>query len=154
MAALSDNLNDLVYVVIRSAEERTEQLCKKLILEQGVFPENLCIVREVPFSAALKKAYELGIERGLKWTLCIDADVLLRPGAVEKMIALAENQDKKVCEIEGFVLDKFAGGPRTGGIHLYRTSLLLKALEHIPPVSFDEVGKKKPPALPHMNMLT
>ena len=137
MEVLSDNFNDLVFVVIRSAGERTEQLCRELILEQGICPENISIVRETPFSAALKKAYQLGIERGLKWTLCIDADVLLRPGAVEKMTSLAEHQDKKVIEIEGFVLDKFASGPRTGGIHLYRTSVLSKALEYIPPEGED-----------------
>jgi hypothetical protein len=135
--ALSDNLNNLVSVIIRSAGERTEQLCKKLIIDQGVSPDNLFVVKEAPFSAALKRSFELGIERDLKWTLCIDADVLLRPGAVKKMIALAEQQDEKLCEIEGFILDKFAGGPRTGGIHLYRSSILLKALESIPPEGLD-----------------
>ena len=135
--ALSDNLNDLVSVIIRSAGERTEQLCKNLIIEQGVSPENLCIVKEAPFSAALKITFELGIERDLKWTLCNDADVLLRPGAVENMIVLAEQQNENVCEIEGYILDKFFGGPRNGGVHLYRSSVLLKALEYIPPEGLD-----------------
>ncbi|MFC2054357.1 hypothetical protein ACFLV7_08705 [Chloroflexota bacterium] len=135
--AFSNNLNDLVSVIIRSAGERTEQLCKELIIEQGVSPDNLFIVKEAPFSAALKTAFELGIERGLKWTLCNDADVLLRPGAVKNMIALAEQQDENVCGIEGFILDKFTSGPRKGGVHLYRSSVLLKALEYIPPEGLD-----------------
>jgi len=132
-----ERINNLVSVIIRSAGERTEQLCKKLIIEQGVSPENLCIVNEAPFSAALKTTFELGIERDLKWTLCIDADVLLRPGAVKNMIVLAEQQDEKVCEIQGFILDKFIGGPRIAGNHLYRTSVLSKALENIPPEGLD-----------------
>jgi len=125
--------SDRASIIIRSAGERTGQLCKQLILEQGVPPENLVVLKEAPFSAALKRSFETGIERGLKWTLCNDADVLLRPGAVETMLNLAEQQDERVCEIQGFILDKFIGGPRNGGVHLYRTSLLPKALEKIPP---------------------
>ena len=60
-------------------------------------------MKEAPFSAALKITFELGIERDLKWTLCNDAYVLLRPGAMKNMIVLAEQQDEKVCEIEEFI---------------------------------------------------
>lgn len=126
-------LKDRASIIIRSSGERTGQLCKQLVLEQGVPPENLVVLKEAPFSVALKKSFETGIERGLKWTLCNDADVLLRPGAVETMLNLAQQQDEQVCEIQGFILDKFIGGPRNGGMHLYRTSLLPKALEKIPP---------------------
>jgi len=83
---ITNSLNDHVHVIIRSAGERTMHLCKQLIIEQGVSADNLSVVNEAPFSAALKKSFELGMERGLKWTLCIDADVLLRPGAVETML--------------------------------------------------------------------
>ena len=131
--SLMYGLNENVCVIIRSAGERTEQLCKKLIIEQGISLENLIVIKEAPFSAALKKSYQLGIESGLKWTLCNDADVLLRPGAVETMVHFAEHQDEQVCEIQGYILDKFYGGPRNGGIHLYRTSLLPKMLKGIPP---------------------
>jgi hypothetical protein len=130
---LSNSLNDHVHVIIRAAGERTMHLCKQLIIEQGVSADNLSSVNEAPFSAALKKSFELGLERGLKWTLCIDADVLLRPGAVETMLHLAEQQDEEICVIQVFILDKFIGGPRNAGVHLYRTSLLSKALEKIPP---------------------
>jgi hypothetical protein len=125
-------LKDRASIIIRSSGERTGQLCKQLILEQGVPAENLVVLKEAPFSTALKRSFETGIERGLKWTLCNDADVLLRPGAVETMLNLAEQQDEQVCEVQGFILDKFIGGPRNGGVHLYRTSLLPKALENIP----------------------
>jgi len=125
-------INDKVIVVIRAAGERTEALCKELILAQGVLPDNVIMIRETPFSAAVRKGYEIGIDRGLPWTLHVDADVLLRPGSIEKMCALAEQQEQHVFEVQGKILDKFFGGPRDGGIHLYRSSLLQEALSCIP----------------------
>ena len=103
-----------------------------MILEQGVQEKDLIIVREVPFSMSMKKSFEIGLERGKKWTFCIDADVLLRKHSIQKMIQFAENQKKNVCEIQGLVLDKFFSGPRGAGNHLYRTSLLRKVIERIP----------------------
>ncbi len=47
-----NSFNDTT-VIIRSAGERTEQLCKKLILEQGVPELQVFVVREVPCSATI-----------------------------------------------------------------------------------------------------
>ncbi len=130
---ISDNFT----LIIRSANERTVSLCEKLILEQGVNKENVFIVCETPFSAALKKSFEIGIFRKLPWTFCVDADVLLRPGSVEYMIKIASRQKVNMCEIQGMMVDKFFCGPRPGGIHLYRTSLLPQALKMIPEEGID-----------------
>jgi len=121
-----------IILIIRSIGERTEQLCKKLILDQGIPEKQVLLVKEVPLSAAMRKAYELGIESGAKWTLCIDADVLLRPGSIAYMLQEAEIQPKQVCEIQGLVLDKFFGGPRPAGNHLFRTKYLKKVIKRIP----------------------
>lgn len=118
--------------IIRSVRERTEPLCKHLILEQGVYEEDVFVVREVPFSASMKRSFEIGIEQGKKWTFCIDADVLLRPRSIDKMLKFAEKQNNNVCEVQGFILDKFFAGPRQAGNHLYRTSLLPEVLRRIP----------------------
>lgn len=118
--------------IIRSVGERTEQLCKKLLLEQGVSEEDLFIVREVPFSASLRKSYQIGIKHAKKWTFCLDADVLLRKKAIENLLEFAKPYDESVCEIQGLVLDKFFSGPRQAGNRLYRTSLLKKVIKHIP----------------------
>lgn len=126
------NFSERAAVVVRSVHERTEQLCCELILAQGVPEEHLFLIHEAPFSAAMKKSFTIGIETNLPWTYCVDADVLLRRGAIEKMIELAEQQRTEICEIQGYVLDKFFGGPREGGIHLYRTGLLQRAIEQIP----------------------
>ena len=121
-----------VSVIIRSVGERTEALCKKLILEQGVPEENVVIVKEAPFSAAMKKSFQIGIELRLPWTFCVDADVLLRPDSIKQLLGFADKQKNNVAEIQGLVLDKFFGGPRPAGNHLYRTSLLEKVIEKIP----------------------
>lgn len=118
--------------IIRSVRERTESLCKHLTLEQGVSENDIFIVREVPFSASMKKSFKTGIEQGKKWTFCIDADVLLRPNSIKKLLQFAENQNENVCEVQGFVLDKFFGGPRQAGNHFYRTSLLPEVMKRIP----------------------
>lgn len=132
MVKQPDNINKKAIVVIRSVGERTEQLCRELILAQGVVPANVVIVREAPFSAAMRKSFEIGLERDLSWTFCVDADLLLRPKSIETMLQLAEEQPENVCEIQGYILDKFFGGPRQGGVHLYRTSLLPKVIDSIP----------------------
>jgi hypothetical protein len=119
-------------IIIRSVGERTEQACKKLILEQGVKEEDVFVVREVPFSASMKRSFKIGIEQEKEWAFCIDADLLLRPRSIQKMIQFAESQKENVCEVQAFVLDKFFAGPRQAGNHLYRTSLLPEVLKRIP----------------------
>ncbi len=119
-------------IIIRSANERTEQLCRKLILEQGINEKNLFIIREVPFSASLHKSFETGINNNLPWTLCIDADVLLCPGSIKYMLEIAQNQKDNTFGIQCLVMDKFFGGPRSAGNHLYRTSFLDRVIMKIP----------------------
>lgn len=129
---MENKLSERASIIVRSVNERTEQLCCELILAQGVPKDHLFLIHESPFSAALKKTFTIGIGANLPWTYCVDADVLLRPGAIENMIGIAEQQNPNICEIQGYVLDKFFGGPREGGIHLYRTSLLRSVSEQIP----------------------
>ena len=125
-----------VTVVIRSAGERTEAVCHDLLAQQ-VPEENIVAVSNAPFSATLADSYRAGIERGLPWTLCIDADVLVGPGVVWQLLEAAAKADDAVCELQGLVLDKFFGVRRPAGNHLYRTSLLSKALALIPPEGKD-----------------
>lgn len=121
-----------VCVVIRSARERTEELCKKLIIQQGIIQSNVSVVNEVPFSAAMRRGFKIGIDSGCTWTYCIDADVLLLPGSIISMRAVAEGTDKRMCEVQGIVYDKLFGGPRPAGNHFYRTSLLKEMIRRIP----------------------
>ena len=123
--------------MIRSVGERTEELCRFLILEQGVPPENVVIVRERPFSKTLRVGSEVGIDSKKPWTLFVDADLLLRKGSILRMLEIARKQPAQVCQIQGYCLDKFFGGARIGGVHLYRSNLLSEFARSIPPDGID-----------------
>lgn len=125
-------MNHDVTIVIRSVGERTETACRALAARQ-VPAANIVSVSNAPFTATLADSYRAGIEAGRRWTLCLDADVLLAPGAVDRLVEAASRMDDRVCEIQGLALDKFLGIRRPVGNHLYRTSLLGRALELIPP---------------------
>lgn len=130
------------FVVVRAAGERTETASARLATLQ-VGEENVAIIHEVPFSAAVRRGFEIGVAKGREWTLALDADVLLRERAVHDLCAAAGREWAKapdLFEIEGRVADKLLGQLRPAGAHLYRTSLLPRALEI---VEFD--GKKRRP---------
>lgn len=129
-----------VTIVIRSVNERTEEVCSKLAQAQGVPPSDIYVIHETPFHRAVSKAYKIGIESRKQWLICLDGDVLLRPGAVATMIAFADRQKRHIFEIHPFVIDKFFGGPRPGGIHLYRIAVLEQALDFVP----EEAGVQRP----------
>ena len=107
-------LIDDLTIIIRSSGERTVDNCKFLI-EQQVPGNNVIIIEETPFSAALKKCFEVGIERGLKWTLCIDADVLVQDGIIAKLLKYAKTAGENIFEIQGLVIDKFFPIKRPAG---------------------------------------
>lgn len=113
-----------VTVIIRSVGERTEQLCKKLILEQKIPDKNVFTIRERPFSKAMKVSYQTGMDNDLPWTLCIDADVLLKHGAIHELLKVAENLPENVLGISGKLLDKFFGIERPAGNYLFQTKYL------------------------------
>ncbi len=98
---------------------------------------NILIVGNTPFSVTLADSYRAGIERGFAWTLCVDADVLVLPNAIFGLLDVAHTLPAEACDVQGLVLDKFFGVRRPAGNHLYRTSLLSKALGLIPPEGQD-----------------
>ena len=121
-----------VCVIIRSVGERTEAKCRYL-LEKQVNKENIITVREIPFSASMRKSYSLGVGSNKKWTLCIDSDVLVKDSSINKLIQYADSLPENVFEVQGLILDKFIPIKRCAGNHLFRTKLLPKAITLIPP---------------------
>ena len=120
-----------IAVIIRSAGERTRDLCHKLLCDQ-VLRENIVVISEQPFTRALQRSFELGIEMARRWTLCVDADMLLRKTGVQTLLNWAEAAHANVFQAQGNLFDKILGGPRWVSPRLYRTSLLTKALGCIP----------------------
>ena len=124
-------MDSSVTVVIRSVGERTEKLCYKLMSEQ-VKPNQIHVVNRVPFTESLRESFRIGLSEDRKWTLCIDADVLIRSGVIESIMEHGNNAKDNVCELQGMIIDKFFSRIRPSGIHLYRTSLLNKAIAEVP----------------------
>lgn len=122
---------DNITVVIRSVGERTEKACYNTILKQ-VVKENVFIVNEKPFSEAVRRNFEIGIKQNLQWTLSVDADLILTDNAIKTMVDEFSKLESSCFIYQGWVYDKFLKDFRTGGPHLYRTSLLKKAIEFIP----------------------
>ena len=103
---MDKRLQDSVTVVIRSVGERTDAVCRRLVCEQ--IPEaNVIVIRERPFGAAVRKTFQTGLERGLRWTLALDADVLVRANALHDMLAWAVSTPEKFFFANFAVADKF-----------------------------------------------
>ena len=122
---------DQLVVVIRSAGERTESVCKELVLRE-VDESQVHVVRLVPFEAALKESYRIGIESGSKWLMTLDADVLLRENAITDFLSEAEAMSDKCFHTQGLIFDKFLGQYRSAGHRIYRSALLPKAIDLVP----------------------
>ncbi len=119
-------------VVIRSVGERTEAACRALAVKQ-VSAENVVVICERPFGEAVRKTFRIGMERGRRWTLALDADVLLRADALRDMINCVEDQPHKIFFANFFVADKLLGQVRDAGVHMYQTKLLGKGLSSAGP---------------------
>ncbi|MCB9437110.1 MAG: hypothetical protein H6673_08990 [Anaerolineales bacterium] len=128
MSSYIINPTSNVAVIIRSAHERTEALCLHLVKQQ-VPENNIVVIHERPFSTALRRSFEIGLDYGLDWTLCLDADILAGTSAIHKLVTHAESIQDKLFSVQGRMLDRLFNGYRFGGMHLYQTSRLDFALE-------------------------
>jgi len=126
-----------VVVIIRSAGERTTEACYHLVSKQ-VPAHSVEIIQERPFELALKKTYQIGMQRQTRWTITLDADMLLRDGAIESYVLEADKMPKHAILLIGMLYDKLIGIYRQGGVRVYRTALLDEALKHIPQVHTQE----------------
>jgi len=118
---------DDITVIIRSSNERTEAACYAIIEKQVHF-KNIFVLNEKPFYNAVIKGFKVGMEQQKKWTLTVDADLLLKSNAIEEMIRRAGSLKGDLFIYQGYVLDKLFGRCREGGPHLYATRHLDKAL--------------------------
>lgn len=119
-----------LFIIIRSVGERTTNLAAKMA-EQ--IPGVSVIVHDevMPFPEKLQHTMQCAALSGAEWSLMIDADVLLVPGAVERLMTHAANSHKLVFCLQGLVVDKFLptqAGAREAGVHMYRNKYLRTAL--------------------------
>jgi len=124
-------IND-VHLVIRTSGERTTAVSRRLAIAAGLVEEDVTTVSEVPFEVALRICYEAAIRAARKWTMTLDADVLLMPSAISELLGFAEQMPPHFFHLEGKVFDKITGIYRQAGHRIYRTELLPLALAEIP----------------------
>jgi hypothetical protein len=110
--------------VIRSNGERTKDLCARLLREQI---EAECI-EIAPFTEAVRRCFEIAIEAKADWLLTVDADVLVFPKAVEKMINRTAEMPKQVFHFQGMIRDKLSRKVRNAGHRMYRVKYLPQLL--------------------------
>lgn len=128
----SNNIYDLnISIVIRSAGERTRDICSELIAQQAP-NASITVIEEFPFELALHKCYETGINEKNKWLVIIDADVLPRSDAIFNLVRCAEEMPEHYFQLSGRIFDKITGLYRQAGNRIYRTALLPLAIEKIP----------------------
>jgi hypothetical protein len=139
------SLQDRVCSVMRSVGERTAGACRTLLGDQVGGPDRVVTVGGKPFPETLADGLRAGIASGKTWTLCLDADVLPLPGAVEALVAEADRLDPAIVEVQPVVLDRFFGGWRPAGVHLYRTAHL--------PFALDVLARMEPSIRPETALL-
>lgn len=121
---------DLI-VVIRSSGERTEALCRELVLREMPI-DRVHIVRAFPFEKTLSECFRIGRDSDAKWMMTLDADVLLRQGAIHDFLNEAGQLPDHFFHTEGLIFDKLTGRYRKAGHRMYRVSMLEKAMGLIP----------------------
>jgi hypothetical protein len=122
-----------IVLVVRSSDERTVKFSTRQRLNQ--FPGgNIQLVREQPFEVALRKCYEIGHQSRAKWLITLDADIFVLPGALRKLVAIAEEMPDYYFQTQGRIFDKIFGTYRPAGSRVYRVSLLGSAIKNMPEV--------------------
>ncbi len=117
MTTINELKKDLI-IVLRTAGERTVELCKTII-ESQIDKKQIYVIEEKPFLKAVKKTFEIGSANPAKFLLAIDADILLYPDAIDYILYEANQFDSNLFfKFDCWVLDKFRG-KTTAGVHFY-----------------------------------
>ncbi|HBS28175.1 MAG TPA: hypothetical protein DEB06_01705 [Phycisphaerales bacterium] len=119
-----------VLLVLREAGERTRDACLAVVRGQ-IDPARVRLLRERPFSAAVRRGLEIGAAERPRWLFTLDADVLLAPRALEELLALCEGAPPECFHVKGLLVCRVMGGTQPRGFHAFRGSLVPEALRFI-----------------------
>lgn len=106
--------------MIRSNGERTKDICERLVSSQI----DVQCIEVAPFTEAVRRCFEIGIEAKADWLLTIDADVLVFPKAVDRFISRTAEMPRNVFHFQGQIRDKLHRKVRCAGHRMYRGSYL------------------------------
>lgn len=127
---------DELTVVIRAAGERTESLCAGLLRQQIPDPSQLHVLHEAPFSSAVRRTFEIGMQTNRPWLVAIDADIIPLNDVVLRIREICGKMAPEAFVATPLFLCKSVGGLATRGLHCYRASLLEEAyglIGEVPP---------------------
>jgi hypothetical protein len=107
-------MNKDILVVIRTSGERTFPLTYESISNQ-VRSTNIIVINKAPFYQAVVEMFKLAKSKRHTYLLSLDADVILDPMAVSKIISNTKKYDAmKTFRIYHNVQDKFFGNMACG----------------------------------------
>lgn len=125
-AASSDDF----FICVRTIGERTEKCLLERIKEE--FPSaSMGIASAFPSSKTLEKAFRMAMESGKKWTINLDADLLLMPGALQKMFNSLNELQEQVFAVRFLIADPLLGTIRFAGNQSYRIEYIPLALPFV-----------------------
>lgn len=115
------------YVIIRSANERSLPLCRKAVEAIGLDYE---VINVNPFWKAVIATFEIGIDKGRRFTIGLDADIVLYKNAVATFSRVLGKRPG-YWKYDFALKDRFYPKP-IFGVHIYDTTALPVALENSP----------------------
>lgn len=123
-----DNLLKDITVIIRSVGERTEEACLQIVKSQIGADDRVFLVKNRPFAEAHLECIRLAMEQNAKWSIFLDADILLRENSIREMLSDAETFSFPFYMLNFQILDYGFDGP-SYGVHLYATEQFRTAMQ-------------------------
>jgi len=114
-------------IVIRGAHERTEQLCAQIIARQLPAPAQLTVLHQSPFSAAVNRTFEIGIDSNRPWLIAIDADIIPLDDVVVRIREICGKMAPNAFVATPLFLCSAVGGLATRGLHCYNAKHIKEA---------------------------
>ena len=115
-------------LVQRHAEERTQMV--GLELARRELPEaEVATVAAGDFPTTLRRCFETAVALDHAWTVTLDGDVLLLPGAGQAIRRIIARMPSRAGHADALVQDRVTGLARSAGVRVYRTSTMRAALE-------------------------
>lgn len=125
---------DKYTIIVRSMgeqfAEKSIEYAKKAFGTREIFlVQNTASLHEM-----VRKCFNIGIDNGRKWTVCINADMFLKKESVDYLLNILEymaDADGAFFSARPCMYDYLIERTRNDGPHIYKTDLLEKALKCI-----------------------
>ena len=122
-----------ISIVVRSSGENTSRTLIKILEKNKNENDSLVVLSDhEPFHEKLYKSLFTALKLSNKFSIIIDADILVRDGFLKKIKNLTKSLPVNNSGFGVKVFDYFYNRPRYRGIHVYRTSSIEDILSYFP----------------------